>query len=96
MKPLIPIKSLETLAMHYIWWESPEWAYQHPEIFLANLMNLGNWNDICLARRLLGDHLLKEALLNAPPGYFSHRSWDYWHLKFNLKPIPSLPKRKFE
>ena len=86
---------LNTLAKKYIWWETPEWAYAHPTVFLANLMNLGSWNDISLARKILGDAVLKQALLEAPPGYFNYRAWDYWHLKFGITPIPPLPKRSF-
>jgi hypothetical protein len=95
MEALTENSKLESLAKKYIWWEKPEWAYNHPEIFLANLMNLGKWEDIQLARNILGDALLKQALLEAPPGYFNYRSWDYWHLKFDISPIPPLPQRKF-
>lgn len=95
MKPLKPTLELDKLAKKYIWWERPEWAYTHPQVFLANLMNIGAWEDIQLGRKILGDELFKQALIEAPPGYFSYRSWDFWHLKFNLLPIPDLPKRKF-
>ncbi len=95
MLPLYANSELETLAKRYVWWESPQWAYAHPTVFLANLMNQGIWEDILLARHLLGDQALKQALLEAPPGYFSYRSWDYWHLKLGITPIPSLPKRDF-
>lgn len=96
MKSLKPNSQLERLAKRYVWWETPKWAYQHPTVFLANLMNLGVWEDILLARKLLGDTVLKQALLEAPPGYFNYRSWDYWHLKFGITPIPPLPKRELK
>lgn len=95
MEPLKPNTKLKILAERYVWWETPDWAYHHPEILLANIMNLGNWQDIQQTRKILGDQVLKEALLNAPPGYFAYRAWDYWHLKFGLTPIPPLPKRNF-
>ncbi|OGT93555.1 MAG: hypothetical protein A2298_05215 [Gammaproteobacteria bacterium RIFOXYB2_FULL_38_6] len=91
---LIPSATLDRLAKRYVWWNQPEWAYQHPDIFLSNVMNLGCWEDIQLLRQEVSDHLLKEVLSHAPPGYFNYRSWDYWHVKFNLLPIPPLPKRK--
>lgn len=86
---------LELLAKKYVWWKSPAWAIVHPDIFLCNIMNLGNWDDICLIRKLVGDEILKESLMKAPIGAFSYRSWDYWHHKFDLLPIPPLPERKF-
>lgn len=93
MKPLIPSKALMELARRYVWWESPEWAYAHPAIFLANVMNLGSWGDIQALRQNIGDERLKAVLIHPPLGYFSYRSWDYWHVKFNMLPIPSLPVR---
>jgi len=97
MQPLrIHSKQLKHLAKKYVWWEQPAWALAHPDIFLANVMNLGEWGDILTIRKLLGDEVLRQALQEAPPGYFSYRSWDYWHLKLNLLPIPPLPKREFK
>lgn len=72
------------------------WAYQHPKVFLANVMNLGTWNDIQALRRLVGDGALREILRQAPVGYFGYRSWDYWHVKFDMLPIPPLPQRQFD
>lgn len=85
--------NLNMLIKRYVWWESSSWAYEHPLIFLANVMNLGCWADIQLLRREVGDDILKLVLLNALPGYFNYRSWDYWHAKFGL-PICDLPKRE--
>ena len=84
---------LDRLAKRYVWWQSQTWAYQHPEIFLSNVMNLGCWDDIQILRQVVGDHVLKEVLFHAPAGYFHYRSWDYWHVKFGIEPIPPLPKR---
>lgn len=86
-------QQLDQLAKRYIWWNSLDWAYAHPTIFLANIMDIGNWDDIQMLRKMVGDTLLKQVLLNASAGYFHQRSWDYWHVKFGIKPIPSLPKR---
>lgn len=95
MKAITLTNTIRPLASKYVWWETPEWACQHPDIFLSNLMNLGSWEDWCVARKIFGEHFLKTVLRNAPPGYFSYRSWDYWHLKLGFKQIPPLPKRKF-
>lgn len=87
-------KLLDVLAARYVWWKPKAWAYDHPEVFLANVMNLGHWDDIQSLRKIVGDEILKQVLKNAPPGYFHVRSWDYWHAKFGIK-APPLPKRKF-
>jgi hypothetical protein len=51
MKTLRANSQLALLAKRYIWWETPQWAYAHPTVFLANLMNIGTWQDIQTARR---------------------------------------------
>ena len=91
---LAPSSTLNTLATRYVWWKKPEWAYQHPNIFLSNIMNLGNFNDIQLLRHEVGDAALKTVLQHAPAGCFNYRSWDYWHLKLGINPIPPLPTRQ--
>ena len=88
-------KYLDKLAERYVWWNSLDWAYAHPNIFLSNVMNLANWDDIQVLRKAVGDQILKQVLRSAPAGYFHYRSWDYWHVKFGIKSIPALPKRKF-
>ena len=95
MKTIKLTNEIKPLLAKYVWWESHEWASQHPYVFLANLMNLGAWEDWCIARKTFGDHALKDVLKNAPPGYFTYRSWDYWHIKLGFSKIPPLPKRKF-
>ena len=87
-------QAIDKLAKKYIWWNPPAWAYDHADVFLANVMNLGNWNDIQTLRKVVGDETLKALLADPPAGYFNYRSWDYWHIKFDMTPIPSLPKRK--
>lgn len=87
---------LDLLAKKYVWWESTAWAYDHSDILLANIMNLGDWNDIKNLRQIVGDETLKALLENAPPGSFNYRSWDYWHIKFDMLPIPPLPTRNLK
>ncbi len=95
MQTLKSTPELTLLARKYIWWESPEWAMKHPDVFLANIMNLGAGEDMMLIYHIINKKLLVNALKNAA-GYFSYRSWDYWHLKLGFKKIPPLPKRSFK
>ncbi|MBI4356420.1 MAG: hypothetical protein HY559_00870 [Gammaproteobacteria bacterium] len=88
-------KATTELAKRYVWWRSSHGALQHPEILIATIMNQGTWNDIQLLRKTVGNKSLRQVLKQAPPGCFHYRSWDYWHHKFHMSPIPKLPKRKF-
>lgn len=86
---------LDRLMQRYVWWDTIDWAYAHPAVFLANVMDLGSWDDIQIIRHEVGDSVLKTVLLHAAAGYFHERSWDYWHVKFGINPIPALPQRDF-
>lgn len=61
-----------------------EQALNHPDRVIAQVMDLG-------------DQRLAQVLLHAEAGWFSPRSWTYWHRKLDLAPrdaIPPLPQRR--
>jgi hypothetical protein len=91
---LKPNIHLDSLAKRYVWWESADWSYQHPVVFLSQVMNFGYWEDIQLLRSFFTDDVLRDVLRSAPPGIFNYRAWDYWHLKLGIAPIPDLPTRE--
>ena len=76
-----------------IWWKPPEEAVRWPERLLAQVMTLGTWEDIETARAEWGDEGFRQVLAHPPPGVFDPRSWNYWHVIFNLTPVPPLPVR---
>lgn len=86
---------LAYLARKYVWWEPADWAFHHSEVFLSNVMNLGDWEDIELLQKVVSKKMLKELLKKRPIGVFNQRSWDYWHAKLGLGQAPSLPRRRF-
>jgi len=86
---------LESLARKLIWWKTPEEALRWPERLLAQVMTLGTWDEIQTARVEWGEDAFRRVLANPPPGVFDRRSWNYWHVIFNLMPVPPLPVRSF-
>ncbi len=90
------LQPLELLAQRYVWWASVAWALDHPHRFYASVMNLGSWDDILLLLGAVDEDTLRDVLLSAPPGVFSQRSWDFWHVKLGVSPIPPLPVRRFD
>ena len=42
-----------------------------------------------------GADLFRQALWAPPAGVFDARSWNYWHLVFDITPVPPLPTRTF-
>ena len=89
---------LTQLARKYIWWQPPEVSSSEPRRVIAQIMNLGTFEDVQALRRLVAPEELARALREALPGEFSERSWHYWHLVLGIAPldrIPPLPIRRF-
>jgi len=85
--------ALEAVAQRLFWWKPPAEALADPRRFAAQVMTLGNWEDVQVARSALGEACLREVLLRPPPGVFDERSWVYWHAVFGITPVPPLPRR---
>jgi hypothetical protein len=85
--------SLEALAKKYVWWEEPARAIARGSLLLCQLMQLGTWDDVQGARRLLGDDAFKRALDEAPPGVLDAKSWNYWNRFLGRVPTPAMPER---
>ena len=82
------------LAEKFFWWKSIGEALSDPVRFAAQVMTLGNWEDVQLLRSVLGDSLLRRTLREAPAGVFDQASWIYWHCVFGIEPVPELPRRQ--
>lgn len=90
-------KLLKQYAAKYIWWSTPGETGSRSERFVAQVMELGDYDDVQIVAQEVGDEYLKEVLTHAEPGQFSGKSWTYWHYRLKLaKPghVPPLPKRK--
>ena len=88
---------LKNLARKYIWWKSPEEAVLFPHRIIAQVMNIGGFDDMQSLAESAGDPLLRDVLQNAEVGEFNPRSWTYWHYRLGLaRPgqVPSMPQRK--
>ena len=87
-------QALHRIADRLMWWQRPEVSLERPRRFIAQVMVLGNWDDVQTTRRAFGDDAFRKVLREAPPGIFDLRSWTYWHHVFGLLPVPPLPRRK--
>jgi len=89
---------LKPLASKYIWWQTPEDAVTMPHQVIAQVMDIGDYADVQLLAKQVGDEMLCEVLLQAQAGQFNARSWAYWHYRLGLAEIdqvPPLPVRRF-
>lgn len=87
---------LRTMAARYTWWKTPEEALRFPQRIVAQVMNLGTFEDFMAVNRQLGDDCLRQVLATAEAGQLNPRSWHYWHYRLNqVNPgdVPPLPRR---
>jgi hypothetical protein len=94
MNTTVPRPEMEELARRLIWWKTPHEALRYPERLLAQVMALGTWEDVQMAKQLWTRGQFVAVLENAPPGVFDRRSWVYWHRAFQIVPVPPLPQRR--
>ena len=81
------------LASKYVWWQDPHLTLADPRLLIAQLMTLGTLDDV---RRLIDQvpaDELRQVLREPPIGIFNERSWRFWHLRLDCRPIPPLPAR---
>ena len=83
---------LQNLAARLIWWQPVEVSLQSPVRLVAQVMNLGTWEEVQQASRIFGWDAFREVIDKAQPGWLDRRSWSYWHAFFGLPDRP-LPQR---
>lgn len=84
------------LARRYIWWLAPEEAMEYPARVVAQVMNIGVFQDAARLAEAVGDDGLRAVLRQAEAGQFNARSWHYWHYRLGLAEpgqVPPLPVR---
>lgn len=88
---------LKRLAAKYIWWKSPDEAVRQPERVVAQVMNIGDYDDVQMLADQAGDDYLREVLAHAEIGQYSGRSWHYWHYRLGLAGsggVPAMPRKR--
>ena len=91
-------ETLEPFARKYIWWKTPDEALEQPARVIAQVMNVGDYEDMQNLASLVGDQILREVLIHAEAGQFNDRSWSYWHYRLGmseLEQVPPIPRRAF-
>lgn len=89
---------IHRMAAKYVWWKPPEDAARVPHRVVAQVMHLGDYDDVQALITALGDEYLREVLRNAEAGVFDERSWTYWHYRLGLAEpgaVPRRPARRF-
>jgi hypothetical protein len=96
MKPL-KAEELRRFAAKYIWWKEPEEAVTQADRVVAQVMNIGDYDDVQALANAVDEEYLQKVLRSAEAGQFNERSWTYWHYRLRLCPpgnVPDLPQRR--
>ncbi len=84
-------------AAKYVWWKPPAQAIQMPQRVVAQVMNIGSYDDVLMLAEQVGDDYLRQVLHAAEIGQFNERSWAYWQYRLGLRPsaaLPPMPQRQ--
>ena len=85
------------LEQKYVWWPPVGTAAHSASRVIAQAMNLGTFEDIRRLEKTLGAACLADVMLEAAPGWFSERSWEFWRGRLSLalgKTLPEEPPRR--
>ena len=72
-------------------------AYSHLKrghCLIAQLMTIGTLDDVRWLIDQVPADALRRVLRDPPIGIFNERSWRFWHLRLDCRPIPPLPVRQ--
>lgn len=86
-------EALRSYASRYLWWKTPDEAIRQPLRLVAQVMDIGDYDDVQRLIHALGEDAFKIALTHAEAGYFQPRSWAYWHYRLGLAKPGQLPPR---
>jgi len=85
------------LAHKYIWWEPIGDVPPTPERIIAQVMDIGGYDDIRRMEATLGFDRLADVMTRAAPGWISPRSWSFWRGRLACetdRAIPPEPPRR--
>jgi hypothetical protein len=68
------LELLTAFARKHIWWMTPDEAVTLPERVAAQVMNIGDYDDVQALAALVGDDYLRAVLRQAEIGQFTPRS----------------------
>jgi len=89
---------LKPYASKYIWWKTPDEAVEYPYRVVAQVMNIGDLQDVFDLLARVGEDELRKTIHVAEAGHFMERSWTFCHHRLGLvkdNQIPPLPARRF-
>jgi prophage regulatory protein len=85
---------MSQVARRVVWWQSTQQTLERPLDFVARVMATGSLDEVRQVERFFGEPTLRKAVVQAPPGVFDRRAWNYWLLLLGLDRTTPLPTRQ--
>lgn len=86
---------LAEFAARYVWWS--EDGGPSDDLIVAQVMNLGTYDDIRQLESVASPAELREVMVRAKAGWISARSWSFWRGRLQAagcEPLPQSPPRR--
>ena len=84
------------LAAKYLWWTAPNTiASEGVERLVANVMEMGTWDDAACLLEVVGTEVFLHVLNAPPPGVISDKSLAFWHYRLGGNGRPSRSRSRF-
>jgi len=84
---------IDKLGRKYLWWRPVDGQPFSENRVVAQIMNLGTYDDILQLEAALGQAYLVDVMLRAEPGWISDRSWEFWRGRLSFATGAALPER---
>jgi len=84
---------IDTLGRKYLWWRPVDGSPFPEDRIVAQIMNLGTYDDVLQLEEALGSARLADVMLHAEPGWFSDRSWEFWRGRLSFATGVELPDK---
>jgi hypothetical protein len=88
-----PADIIERLGRKYLWWKPIDGGPHPEERIIAQIMNLGTYEDILLLEQAVGQARLAEVMHRAAPGWIGERSWEFWRGRLSFGVGAALPAK---
>ncbi|HEY0329758.1 MAG TPA: hypothetical protein VGC77_11730 [Rhodopseudomonas sp.] len=93
----LPPELAAELQSKFFWWEPVTSEPRSDARILAQAMCLASFDEVRRLETTLGPEHLRDAMLQAEPGWFDRRSWEFWRGRLSLatgRAIPDEPPQR--
>ena len=88
-----PSDLIASLGAKYMWWPAVGTGGHSDNRIIAQVMDIGSYEDILRLEAVLGRERLAEVMRHAAPGWISARSWDFWRGRLRAQAGLEVPER---